>query len=88
MFAAFENTAASKEEHCYSWMYSELLAKFHCKGSVAHVAAAGQQLQLLEIGYDRGDSLFLWQTMFPSAKIHCIGIVQMMHPAQRGGYSR
>ncbi len=52
VYDAFEFTDATKEHHCYSWMYAEVLGKFACLGSHAHVAAGGQQMRMLEIGCD------------------------------------
>ncbi len=72
VFDAFEFTDASKEHHCYSWMYAEVLGKFACLGSREHVAAGGQQMRMLEIGYDKGDSLTMWKGLFPSADIHAV----------------
>ena len=60
VFAAFDHTVATKEHHCYSWMYAELLGRYHCMGSLQHVAAGGQRMRMLEIGYDKGDSAELW----------------------------
>ncbi len=47
VFNEFALTSAGKEGHCYSWMYGELLGRFHCKGSLQHNLAHGEPLRLL-----------------------------------------
>eukprot|EP00172_Hildenbrandia_rubra_P001174 Plantae.Rhodophyta-Hildenbrandia_rubra.ctg1730.p1 GENE.Plantae.Rhodophyta-Hildenbrandia_rubra.ctg1730~~Plantae.Rhodophyta-Hildenbrandia_rubra.ctg1730.p1 ORF type:complete len:680 (+),score=115.87 Plantae.Rhodophyta-Hildenbrandia_rubra.ctg1730:2284-4323(+) len=59
----FGETKATKETHCYSWMYAQLFAPMSESGR-------GKNLRLLEIGIDRGGSLRLWQSIFPKAEIH------------------
>ncbi len=49
VYQAFNGTLATKEDHCYSWMYADVLGRFHCRGSLAHVSRGGQQLRLLEV---------------------------------------
>ena len=70
IWQAFENTDATKELHCFSWMYAELLARYHCKGSAQHVAAGGERLQMLEIGFYEGGSTELWKVRVPTAIVH------------------
>lgn len=75
VFDEFKHTSASKENHCYSWMYGDLLGRFHCKGSLQHNKAGGEQLRMLEIGFGVGEptagsSTELWRTVFPGAEIH------------------
>jgi hypothetical protein len=53
---AFRHTPATKEAHCYSWMFAEVLGPYACAGSAAHVAAGGTPLRFMEIGFHRGDS--------------------------------
>ena len=50
-------------------MYAELLARYYCKGSLAHVAAGGERMRLLEIGYYRGTSVDAWMEVFPGANV-------------------
>ena len=56
VYEVFRYTPATKEAHCYSWMFAEVLGPFACAGSVAHVAAGGAPLRMMEIGFHRGDS--------------------------------
>ena len=70
IWQAFGEAVATKEAHCYSWMYAELLARYHCKGSVEHVAAGGERLQMLEIGFFEGGSTELWKVRVPAAIVH------------------
>jgi hypothetical protein len=72
VFETFRHTPATKETHCYSWMYAEVLGPYACSGSLAHVAAGGTPLRLLEIGFHRGDSALLWKSMFPGSELHAI----------------
>ena len=67
-------TKATKEAHCFSWMYAELLSRYVCKGSHGHVAAGGERLRLLEIGYFKGDSMDTWKQIFPGAS--CLPFLQ------------
>jgi hypothetical protein len=53
---AFRHTPATKEAHCYSWMFAEVLGPYACAGSAAHVVAGGTPLRFMEIGFHRGDS--------------------------------
>lgn len=52
VFDEFKLTSASKEVHCFSWMYGDLLGRFHCKGSLQHSAANGERLRMLVRGLD------------------------------------
>lgn len=57
---AFLHTKATKEIHCYGWMYSEVLAPYVGKSN----------MRMMEIGLDQGGSLKLWRDIFPEAEIH------------------
>lgn len=59
VWRAFDRTPATKERHCYSFMYADLMGRYACT----------EDLGLLEIGVDMGGSLNLWRAMFPRVSL-------------------
>lgn len=62
---AFEHSSATKNKHCYGFMYAEMLARLESQQ---------RPLELLEIGIDATKSMSLWQSALGRENVHVHGV--------------